>query len=319
MPFRFVVTRVPLESLALACYPRPGRRKTSHGVGATHSSGSVSRRRGDCRAARPHLAHGRRARLSRRRHRHRPLCARPALRADRRRRGAAFRRVRRGDAAVRDRARASPGQALGHALGDLRARHCAAGRHLAGAGRDRHGAWAHPGTSLVHRPCPVAVIDRVRAASARGERRAHHAARQARLRRAAVPGPCGDPAHRSGAAVRAWRRRADHGCEERRHCHRHHSRRDRGGALPVEPALSHRRRHRRARGDDGDRAADRGRRGAGHGGGRAIGGARIVHRRRAAGRTPNIAIRSRPTSRRSRGCCLPCSSSRSACRSISAC
>ncbi len=47
-----------------------------------------------------------------------------------------------------------------------------------------------------------------------GERRAHHAARQARLRRAAVPGPRGDPADRAGAAVRAGRRRADHGCEE---------------------------------------------------------------------------------------------------------
>ena len=192
MPFCFV-TRVPLEGLALACYPRPGRRKTSHGVGGTHSSGGVSRRRGDCGAARPHFAYGCRARLSRRRHRHRPLRARPALCADRCGGGAAFRRIRRRDAAFRDRARTSPGQALGHALGDLRARHGTAGRYLVGAGRDRHGAWAQPGPGLVHWPRAVAVLDCVCAASTRGERRAHHAARQARLRRAVVPGPRRDP------------------------------------------------------------------------------------------------------------------------------
>ena len=67
--------------------------------------------------------------------------------------------------------------------------------------------------ALVHRPGAVAVLDRVCAASAGGEGRAHHAARQARLRRAAVPGPRGDPADRAGAAVRARRRRADHGRE----------------------------------------------------------------------------------------------------------
>ena len=59
------------------------------------------------------------------------------------------------------------------------------------------------GPSAVHRPCAVAVLDRLRAAGARGEGRAHHAPRQARLLGAAVPGPCGDPADRAGAALRA--------------------------------------------------------------------------------------------------------------------
>ena len=143
----------------------------------------------------------------------------------------------------------------------------------------------------------VALLDRVCAAGARGEGRAHHPPRQARLLRAAVPGPRRHPADRSRAALRARRRAAQHGFQIRSSRHPHHCRRDRGGALPAEPALPHRGGDRRARGDDGERAADGGRRGAGHGGGRAIGGARRFHRRRAARRIPNTATRSRPTSR----------------------
>ncbi len=153
---------------------------------------------------------------------HRPLRARPILRARRRRQGPAFRRVRRGDAAVRDRARASPGQAVGHALGDLRARHGAADHHGACAGSDRNRARARHGPGSVHRPRARALLDGVRAAGARGEGRAHHPSRQARLLRAAVPGPGRDPADRSRAALRARRRQADHGFQIGSDRHPHH-------------------------------------------------------------------------------------------------
>ena len=53
------------------------------------------------------------------------------------------------------------------------------------------------------------------------------------------------------------------------------------GRFLLEPALPDRGRHRRARGDDGERPADGGRRGPGHGGGWPIGRARRLHRRRA--------------------------------------
>ena len=69
------------------------------------------------------------------------------------------------------------------------------------------------------------------------------------------------------------------------------------GRFLLEPALPHRGRHRRARGDDGERASDGDRRRPGHGGGRAIGGARRVHRRRSARRfrvSPSDRSRHRP-------------------------
>ena len=102
----------------------------------------------------------------------------------------------------------------------------------------------------------------------------------------------------------------------RRTCHRHHRRRDRRRPVPAQPALSARRRDRRARGDDGERAAHGGRRGADHGGRGPLRGARRRSSPARCSPTPNTATRSRPTSRRSRGCCSPCSSSPSACRSI---
>ena len=119
------------------------------------------------------------------------------------------------------------------------------------------------------------------------KQRAHDAPRAARLLRAAVPGPRRDSAHRAwcrcsppeAPSVRAWTCSA--------------------AGLAIVTILGVvvagrfllSRLYRlvaatgRSRSDDGERAAHRGRRGAGHGGGGPVGRARRLHRRRAARRS----------------------------------
>ena len=197
----------------------------------------------------------------------------------------ALRRVRRGAAAVPDRPGAASQAPVGHARGHLRPGRGAGRRHRPRARGHCHRARPGVARRAVRRPCAVAVVDRLCAADPGGEGRAGAASRPAGVRDPALPGPGGDPADRLDPAVRRLgaRRGAADAIHRRPAGDRHHRGGGRGGTLSARRRHPHHRPHAREGGHDGLRAADRRRRDAGDGEGGAVGVARRLHRRRAAG------------------------------------
>ena len=231
-------------------------------------------------------AHRHRARLSAGRRADRAVRPRLRLHRVRGRFRPALRRVRHRAAAVPDRTGTAAEASVDPARQPVRRRRRPGGDHRPGPCRHRH--LFRPGLAdgPLCGPGAVAVVDGVCPAGAGGERGTRPAPRPHGLRGAAVPGPGGDPAARPAAAVRGRRRR-------HRPAHdgflgpagdRHHPGRRGGRPVPARPGLQSDRPHAREGGDDGQRAADRGRRDAGDELGRPLGGTRRLHRRRAAGR-----------------------------------
>ena len=154
-----------------------------------------------------------------------PYVLGPLYAAQRRREHPAFRRVRRGHAAVRDRARASPGAALGDALGDLRAGHGAARWRPAWCWRDRPRARARARDQALFVGLALSLSSTAFALQVleeKGELTTRHG--QARLSvllfqdLAAIPLIALVPLFASGGA------RAGHGLESAATCHRYHCR-----------------------------------------------------------------------------------------------
>ena len=228
-------------------------------------------------------------RLSHRRDHHRPLRARCLPDAGEHHPGL---RARRGDAPLRDRARARARRAHIHAARDLRARRRAAGAHRRGARAPCPCARA-PALARRHRggarACHVGNCHRARDPG--GSRRAPARIRAARLRHPPVSGHGRGAAARPPSPARAGRRKRRRQCAcELRRCgargrdHRSRDRRDRARRpLSAQPVLSSPRPERVARGDDRGRAPRRARRGADHAACRHVDGARRLPRRRAAG------------------------------------
>ena len=286
------------------------------------ASGAVPCRGRGGRAAGQAPAHGQRAGLSAGRRDDRPVRAGPRLFRRRRELGPALRRVRRGDAAVRDRARAAPRRlwAMRSAIFGLGAAQVAITGLVLGGASPWRSAWpgrqrCSPGSrsSLSSTAFALQVLEEKGELALRHGRLAFAvllfqdlaaiplialvplfavSARGRRRRWISIGRPAGHRAPSSAVIV--------------------------VGRYLLDGSIRIVARTRREGGHDGERAADRGRRGAGHGGGRALGVARRLHRRRAARRF-RIPPRDRGRHRaRSKGCCSASSSSPSACRSTSA-
>ena len=183
--------------------------------GSTHDrrdpdpGGAVPGRRRGGGAAGQAAAHRQRAGLPAGRRADRAVRARLRLLRLRGELGAALRRVRRGAAAVPDRPGAAPQAPVGHARGHLRPRRRPGGASpalLLAAIAMALGPGLAGGA--VRRPGAVAVVDRLCPAGAGGEGRAGAAPRPHGLRRAAVPGPGGDPADRAARRCSPSRRAA---------------------------------------------------------------------------------------------------------------
>ncbi len=178
-----------------------------------------------------------------------------------------------------------PQPPLGHARSHLRPWRRPSRHHCRPPCRHRPGPWPCLAHGTVRRSCPLLVVHRLRPSGARGEGRAGPAPRPHGVRRAAVPGPGGDPADRAYAPVRrhGGKSRAD-GDPLRAEGDRHHPAGGVRRPLRARRPDPHRRAHAGEGGDDGLRVADRGRRDAGDGARGPFGVAGGVHRRRSARR-----------------------------------
>ena len=205
---------MPRSACRIACVAHPPR-ANSKGISdrASATGRHLPADRGDRRAAVPASPAGWRARLPGGRRDHRTV----GPRAHRRRPGnAALRRAGRRAAAVPRRARTRAVAPVGAAQAGVRPGRRAGSRvgHRPRGGRAR--PRARVATCDRRRLRPRDVVHGDRAGMARRARPAERARGTPDVRRAAVPGPGGDPADRAAAAAHARHRRSDERLDGRR-------------------------------------------------------------------------------------------------------